>query len=109
MVGKIGVLRCSRVWWVGSDISSMPRRNSTGVVCKFLIWGIDDVCIVLFSVEPLTVTCAGLSSSLVLIVVYLVVRDRSKQKVGNRSSDQLAGGVKQKGLIPRVGRCLICC
>ena len=81
VVGKIGVLRCSRVWWVGSDISSMPRRNSTGVVCKFLIWGIDDVCIVLFSVEPLTVTCAGLSSSLALIVVYLVVRDRSKRKV----------------------------
>ena len=28
--------------------------------------------------------------------------------VGNPSSDQLAGGVERKGLIPRVGRCLIC-
>ena len=28
--------------------------------------------------------------------------------VGNPSSDQLAGGVEQKGLIPRVGKCLIC-
>jgi hypothetical protein len=34
----------------------MPRRNATGVVCIFLIWGIDDVYIVLFSVKPLTVT-----------------------------------------------------
>ena len=59
----------------------MPRRNATGVVCIFLIWGIDDVYIVLFSVKPLTVTCAGLSLSLVLIVVFLVVRDRSKRKV----------------------------
>ncbi len=37
--------------------------------------------IVLFSVKPLTVTCAGLSLSLVLIVMFLVVRDRSKRKV----------------------------
>ena len=59
----------------------MPRRNATGVVCIFLIWGLDDVCIVIFSVKPLTVTCAGLSLSLVLIVVFLVVRDRSKRKV----------------------------
>ena len=59
----------------------MPRRNATGVVCIFLIWGIDDVCIVLFSVKPLTVMCAGPSLSLVLIVVFLVVRDRSKRKV----------------------------
>ncbi len=59
----------------------MPRRSATGVVCIFLIWGLDDVCIVLFSVKPLTVTCAGLSLSLVLIVVFLVVRDRSKRKV----------------------------
>ena len=59
----------------------MPRRNATGVVCIFLIWGLDDVCIVLFSVKPLIVTCAGLSLSLVLIVVFLVVRDRSKRKV----------------------------
>ena len=58
----------------------MPRRNSTGVVCIFLIWGIDDVCIVLFSVKPLTVACAGLSSSLVLIVVFLVVRTDLNEK-----------------------------
>ena len=84
MVGKIGVLRCSRFWWVGSDISSMPRRNSTGVVCIFLIWGIDDVYIVLFSVKPLTVTCARLSSSLVLIVVFLVVvTDLNEKSLGS--------------------------
>jgi hypothetical protein len=59
----------------------MPRRNATGVVCIFLIWGIDDVYIVLFTVKPLTVSCAGLSLLLVLIVVFLVVRDRSKRKV----------------------------
>ena len=85
VVGKIGVLRCSQFRWIVSDISSMPRRNSTGVVCIFLIWGIDDVYIVLFSVKPLTVTCAGLSLSLVLIVVFLVVRDRSKRKVSTDS------------------------
>ena len=59
----------------------MPRRNAAGVVCIFLIWGIVDVYVVLFSVKPLTVTCAGLSLLLVLIVVFLVVRDRSKLKV----------------------------
>ena len=60
----------------------MPRRDATGVVRIFLIWGIDVVCIVVFSVYPLTVMCAGLSSSLVLIVVFvLVVHDRSKRKV----------------------------
>ena len=32
--------------------------------------------------QPVTVTCAGLSSSLVLIVVFLVVRDRSERKGG---------------------------
>ena len=42
---------------------------------------IDDVCMVLFSVEPLIVTCAGLSSLLVLKVVFLVVSDRSERKV----------------------------
>ena len=46
-----------------------------GVVCKFLIGRIDDVCMVLFSVEPLIKMCAGLSLSLVLIVVFLVVSD----------------------------------
>jgi len=56
----------------------MPMRNMTGVVCKFLIGCIDDVCMVLFSVEPLIVTCTGLSSLLVLIVVFLVVSDRSE-------------------------------
>ena len=81
VVGKIGAFISDRFQWILSDISSMPRRNATGVVCIFLIWGIDDVYIVLFSVKPLTVTCAGLSLSLVLIVVFLVVRDRSKQKV----------------------------
>jgi hypothetical protein len=60
----------------------MPRRNATGVVCKFLIGGIDDVCMVLFSAEPLIVMCTGLSSLLVLIVVFLVVSDRSERKVG---------------------------
>ena len=50
----------------------MPRRNATGVVCKFLNWGIDVVCMVLLSGQPLTVTCAGLSMSLVLVVVFLV-------------------------------------
>ena len=78
---KIGALISDRFRWIVGDISSMPRRNATGVVCIFLIWGLDDVCIVLFSVKPLTVTCAGLSLSLVLIVVFLVVRDRSKRKV----------------------------
>ena len=55
----------------------MPMRNMTGVVCKFLIGCIDDVCMVLFSEEPLIVTCTGLSLSLKLIVVFLVVSDRS--------------------------------
>ena len=50
MVGKIGALIGSRFRWIIIDISSMPRRNTAGVVCIFLIWGIDDVCIVLFSV-----------------------------------------------------------
>ena len=59
----------------------MPRRNATGVVCKFLIWGIDVVCMVLLSGQPLTVTCAGLLMSLVLVVVFLVVCDRSERKV----------------------------
>ena len=77
----MGALMSYRFRWIVGDISSMPRRNATGVVCIFLIWGLDDVCIVLFSVKPLTVTCAGLSLSLVLIVVFLVVRDRSKRKV----------------------------
>ena len=81
VVGKIGAFISDRFQWILSDISSLPRRNATGVVCIFLIWGIDDVYIVLFSVKPLTVTCAGLSLSLVLIVVFLVVRDRSKRKV----------------------------
>ncbi len=62
-------------------ISPMPRRNATGVVCKFLIWGVDDVCMVLLSGQPLTVMSAGLLSSLVLIVVFLVVHDRSERKV----------------------------
>ena len=44
----------------------------TEVVCKLLIGVIDDVCMVLFWGKPLTVTCAGLSLSLVLIVVVLV-------------------------------------
>jgi hypothetical protein len=61
----------------------MPRRNATGVVCKFLNWGIDVVCMVLLSGQPLTVTCAGLSMSLVLVVVFLVVGDSSERKVGN--------------------------
>jgi hypothetical protein len=77
----MGALMSYRFRWIVGDISSMPRRNATGVVCIFLIWGLDDVCIVIFSVKPLTVTCAGLSLSLVLIVVFLVVRDRSKRKV----------------------------
>jgi hypothetical protein len=38
---------------------------------------------VLLSERPLTVTCAGLLSSLVLIVVFLVVRDRSKRKAAS--------------------------
>ena len=59
----------------------MPMRNATGVVCKFFIWVIDVVCMVLLSGQPLEVMCAGLSSSLVLIVVFLVVCDRSKRKV----------------------------
>ena len=54
--GKIGALISDRFRWIVGDISSMPRRNATGVVCIFLIWGIDDVYIVLFSVKPLTVT-----------------------------------------------------
>ena len=62
----------------------MPMRNMTGVVCKFLIGCIDDGCMVLFSGEPLIVTCPGLSSSLVLIVVFLVVSDRSQRKVVGR-------------------------
>ena len=66
----------------------MPRRNPTGVVCKFLIGCIDDGCMVLFSGEPLIVTCAGLSSSLVFIVVFLVVSDRSERKVGRRLCNQ---------------------
>ena len=48
-----------------------------GVLCKFFIWVIDVVCMVLLSGQPLTVMCAGLSSLLVLIVVFLVVCDRS--------------------------------
>jgi hypothetical protein len=56
----------------------MPRRNATGVVCKFLNWGIDVVCMVLLSGQPLMVTCAGLSMSLVLVVVFLVVGDSSE-------------------------------
>ena len=59
----------------------MPRRNATGVVCKFLNWGIDVVCMVLLSGQPLMVTCAGLSMSLVLVVVFLVVGDSSERKV----------------------------
>jgi hypothetical protein len=39
----------------------MPMRNATGVVCKFFIWGIDIICMVLLSERPLTVTCAGVS------------------------------------------------
>jgi hypothetical protein len=77
----MGALMSYRFRWIVGDISSMPRRNATGVVCIFLIWGLDDVCIILFSVKLLTVTCAGLSLLLVLIVVFLVVRDRSKRKV----------------------------
>ena len=50
VIGKIGALISDRFRWIVGDISSMPRRNATGVVCIFLIWGIDDVCIVLFSV-----------------------------------------------------------
>lgn len=56
VVGKIGAFISDRFQWILSDISSLPRRNATGVVCIFLIWGIDDVYIVLFSVKPLTVT-----------------------------------------------------
>ena len=43
-----------------------------------------------FSGKPLTVACAGLSSSLVLIVVVLVVPDRSKRKVSRNSPISLA-------------------
>jgi hypothetical protein len=82
----MGALMSYRFRWIVGDISSMPRRNATGVVCIFLIWGLDDVCIVLFSVKLLTVTCAGLSLLLVLIVVFLVVRDRSKRKVPHEAS-----------------------
>jgi hypothetical protein len=81
----MGALMSYRFRWIVGDISSMPRRNATGVVCIFLIWGLDDVCIILFSVKLLTVTCAGLSLLLVLIVVFLVVRDRSKRKVSPAS------------------------
>ncbi len=66
----------------------MPRPNATGVVCIFLIWGIDDVSMVLLSGKPLTVTCAGLSLSLVLIVVFLVVSDRSNQKVTQKRNNE---------------------
>jgi hypothetical protein len=82
VVGKIGAFISDRFQWILSDISSLPRRNATGVVCIFLIWGVDDVCMVLLSGQPLTVMSAGLSSSLVLIVVFLVVRDRSERKGG---------------------------
>ena len=50
VVGKIGALISDRFRWIVGDISSMPRRNATGVVCIFLIWGIDDVYIVLWEV-----------------------------------------------------------
>ena len=43
-------------------------RDGTGVACKFLLGGIDDVCVALFYGKPLTVTCAGLLLPLVLIV-----------------------------------------
>jgi hypothetical protein len=43
VVGKIGAFISDRFRWILSDISSLPRRNATGVVCIFLIWGIDDV------------------------------------------------------------------
>ena len=78
---KNGRVEMQPISMVNSDISPMPRRNATGVVCKFLIWGVDDVCMVLLSGQPLTVMSAGLLSSLVLIVVFLVVRDRSERKV----------------------------
>ena len=81
VVGKIGAFISDRFQWFLSDISSLPRRNATGVVCIFLIWGIDDVYNDLFPVKPLTVTCAGLSMSLVLVVVFLVVGDSSERKV----------------------------
>ncbi len=50
VIGKIDALISNQFRWIVGDISSMPRQNATGVVCIFLIWGIDDVCIVLFSV-----------------------------------------------------------
>ena len=78
---KNGRVEMQPILMVNSDISPMSRRNATGVVCKFLIWGVDDVCMVLLSGQPLTVMSAGLLSSLVLIVVFLVVSDRSKRKV----------------------------
>ncbi len=68
----------------------MPRRNATGVVCKFLNWGIDVVCMVLLSGQPLMVTCAGLSMSLVLVVVFLVVGDSSERKVPSAVSVSLS-------------------
>ena len=37
------MLISDRFRWIVGDISSMPRRNVTGVVCKFFIWGIDIV------------------------------------------------------------------
>ena len=70
----------------------MPGWNATGVVCKFLIWGVDVVCMVLLSGQPLTVTCAGLSMSLVLVVVFLVVCDRSKRKVATATATSTADG-----------------
>ena len=84
-----GRVEMQLILMVNSDISSMPRQNATGVVCKFLIWGIDDVCMVLLSRQPLTVMCTGLLSSLVLIVAFLVVHDRSEQKVSDGASFNL--------------------
>jgi len=78
---KNGRIEMQPISTVNGDISPMPRRNGTRLVCKFLIWGVDDVCKVLLSGQPLTVMSAGLLSSLVLIVVFLVVHDRSERKV----------------------------
>ena len=51
----------------------IPRRNRGGsqrdLFVNSLLF-IDDVCVVIFLGGPLIVTCTGLLSSLVLIVVY---------------------------------------
>ena len=67
-------------YWLLARLGLFLRRKN-GRVEMQPISMVSKVISLQLSGQPVTVTCAGLSSSLVLIVVFLVVRDRSEQKV----------------------------